>query len=84
MVRWRNLQHLSGIGVNFCEAHHRWQRPRNENFNGPARRWLPKGTDLTVHCRDRLDAFSHQINDMPRRSLGWTTAAKTYSRLTND
>lgn len=81
MARWRALEELAQISVYFCEPHHPWQRPTNEAFNGLVRRWLPKGTNLALHDQDRLDAISDQINRMPRRSLGWESAAECYGRL---
>jgi len=81
MARWKTLEELVEIPVYFCEPHHPWQRPTNEAFNGLVRRWLPKGTDLSLHDQDQLDAISRQINDMPRRSLGWESASECYGRL---
>jgi len=34
-----------------------------------------------VHDQDDFDAISRQINDMPRRSLNWKTAAECNGRL---
>lgn len=42
------------------------------------RRWLRKGTDLSTYTQTDLDRIAHRINTIPRRSLGWTTAAHHY------
>jgi IS30 family transposase len=81
MARWQDLEQLSGIAVYFCEPRKPWQRPSNEAFNGLVRRWLPKGTDLGIYDQSDLDAISHQINHMPRRSLNWQSSADCYARL---
>ncbi len=74
MAGWELLEELSGVTVYFADPHAPWQRPVNENLNGLLRRWLPKGTDLSIYNQADLDAIAQQINAMPRRSLGWENA----------
>jgi len=76
MAHWAQLEELSGVSVYFADPHAPWQRPVNENFNGLVRRWLPKGTDLSIYTQDDLEAITMQINSIPRRSLGWDCAYK--------
>ena len=52
--------------------------PTNENGTGLLRRWFPKSTDLGVHDTDILRLVEYRINTIPRRSLGWDTAAARY------
>jgi transposase, IS30 family len=78
MAHWAQLEELSGVSVYFADPHAPWMRPVNENFNGLVRRWLPKGTNLSIYTQDDLEAIAMQINSMPRRSLGWDCAYKLH------
>jgi IS30 family transposase len=56
-----------------------WERPTNENLNGLLRRYVGKGTDLSVYSQNDLDVISHRINTMPRRIFQWASAEDRYS-----
>jgi IS30 family transposase len=79
MARWADLTKLCGIDVYFAEPHHPWQRPTNENGNGLLRRYVGKGTDLSIYTPTDLRAIETRINTMPRRSLHWSTAHHVYT-----
>ena len=79
MARHRELAEMSGTKIYFCEPHSPWQRPTNENGNGLLRRYVGKGTDLSVFTPEDLRLIEYRINTMPRRSLGWKSAHEVYT-----
>ena len=60
-----------GMPVFFCEKASPWQRPSNENTNGLLRQYFPKGSDLRVHSPEDLAAVAAELNERPRKRLGW-------------
>lgn len=39
--------------------------------NGLLRQYLPKGSDLSEHAQEELDAIVWKLNTRPRKSLGF-------------
>jgi IS30 family transposase len=78
MAAHPELARITGLDVYFAEPHHPWQRGRNKAFNGLLRRYVGKGTDLSVYSQADLDVISHRINTMPRRLHRWQSAEDRY------
>ncbi|MFI5638861.1 IS30 family transposase [Streptomyces goshikiensis] len=82
MGRHREFTLATDIPVYFCDPASPWQRGSNENTNGPLRQYFPKGTDLSVHSREHLNAVAAELNSRPRRTLDWATPAARLRELT--
>ena len=70
-----------GMPVFFCQPHSPWQRPSNENTNALLRQYFPKGTNLRVHSAEQLAAVAVELNERPRKTLGWDTPAGRLTAL---
>ena len=81
MAMHKRLSERTGIAVYFCDAHSPWQRGSNENMNGLVRQYLSKGTDLSVHSQEQLDAIADEINCRPRKGLGLRSPLAVYREL---
>ncbi|WP_166355612.1 IS30 family transposase, partial [Phytoactinopolyspora limicola] len=58
-----------------------WQRGTNEHFNGRIRKYLPKRTRLDTITDDELADIITEINNRPRKVLGWQTPAEVFNHL---
>jgi len=76
MAQHEKLTSETGIDVYFCDPQSPWQRGSNENTNGLLRQYFPKGTDLSAHGVEELEAVAYTLNSRPRKTLGWRTPAE--------
>ena len=81
MARHARITAETGIQVYFADPHAPWQRGTNENTKGLLREYLPKGTDLSLCDAAQLQAIEDELNDRPRKRLGYRTPREELDKL---
>ena len=69
-----------GMDTFFCDPYSSWQRGSNEYHNGLLRRFFPKGTDFKTISQKEIDECVEEINDRPRKCLGFYTPNEVFFR----
>ncbi len=67
------------IKVYICDPKSPWQRGSNENTNRLLREYLPKYTDLSIYSQAKLDWIARELNERPRKTLGYETPAARFN-----
>ena len=81
MSRHDEFTRATNIPVYFCDPASPWQRGSNENTNGLLRQYFPKGADLSLYSAEDLAVVAAELNDRPRKILGWQTPAELFGTL---
>jgi IS30 family transposase len=84
MAQHQRVTAATGIQVYFADPYSPWQRGSNENINGLLREYLPKGTDLSAHTPAQLQAIAAELNNRPRKRLGFHTPAEALAKLLDE
>jgi IS30 family transposase len=80
MAQHAALSVAADIDVYFAHPHSPWERGTNENTNRWLREYFPKGTTIPSDP-DYLQAVADELNDRPRRILGWRKPNEVFAEL---
>jgi IS30 family transposase len=75
LAQHKQLTRATKVDVYFCDPQSPWQRGTNENTNRLLRQYFPKGTTLSQYSQADLDRIALRLNQRPRKTLGFQTAA---------
>ena len=81
MVQHKLFNKETDITVYFAHPRSPWERGTNENTNGLIRQYFPKGTDFSKISKSRLKKVQDELNDRPRKVLGFYTPHEIFSKL---
>jgi IS30 family transposase len=65
-----------------CDPGKPYQKGAVENINGLIRQYLPKGKSLRHVTQAQLNRIAEQLNNRPRKRLGWQSPAQVLSEMT--
>ena len=75
MANHKAFTFATEVKVYFCDPRSPWQRGSNENTNGLLRQYFPKGTNLSAFSQAYLNRIALQLNQRPRKTLGFECPA---------
>lgn len=72
-AEYQLLESTLDMQVFFTDPHSPWQRGTDENTNGLARQFFPKGTNFNQVSRYKVARAENLLNDRPRKRLNYQT-----------
>lgn len=75
---YAKIEDATSVLFYFATPYHSWQRGSNENFNGLLRQYLPKRTSQAHLTQRACDALASQLNQRPRKRLGYRTPEECF------
>ena len=67
------MSRILGVPVYFCHPYHSWEKGGVENTNKLIRRYVPKGSDISLVSDERVKEIQDKLNARPRKCLQYKT-----------
>jgi len=79
-----DLERFLGLSAYFCDPYCAWQKGSVENINQRIRRFIPKGTDLSLVTEEELQRIERILNSRPMDCLGDLSPAEVWALAVRD
>ena len=79
MSKHASVTVATDMSVYFCNPQSPWQRGTNENTNRLLGQYFPKKTPLDQFTQDDLGKVALELNERPRKTLGYKTPSEVIS-----
>jgi transposase, IS30 family len=63
----------------FCEPYHSWEKGAVEQVNMLIRRYVPKGSDLSLLTDEHVQYIENQLNNRPKKCLDYKTPYEVFN-----
>ena len=84
MAQHKLFRKNTKVDVYFANPYSPWERPTNENTNGLLRQYFPKGTDLSLISKERLQYVQDELNERPRKTLDYRSPSEVFNEFILD
>ena len=81
--KWDELEKRTGLTCYFAHPYCSGERGTNENTNGLIRDFFPKKTEFSKISDQELQAVENNLNNRPRKRLGWLTPLEAFTKELN-
>jgi IS30 family transposase len=78
------LEHLLGLAAYFCDPYAAWQKGSVENLNQRIRRFIPKGTDLSLISEQQIQRIEQLLRSRPMDCLDNFSPAEQWTLAVRD
>lgn len=72
----RQLELALGVPFYFCHPYSSWEKGSVENYNGEARKYIKKGSDISQYGEDYVAFVEAKLNNRYMKVLGYKTPAE--------
>jgi IS30 family transposase len=79
-ILWRfhkRLEAALGVPFYFCDSYASWQKGSVENYNGQARKYIKKGSDISQYGEVYIQMVETKLNNRYMEVLGYKTPQET-------